>query len=221
MRYMITFFALLIASPALADDTAYFVAQRPDGMSVVVANLKSKFIQRGVLPEDATDEDYHAYILANDGTCQQFTCVLMPEDWWPPFDRRLRNAWEKLPDVAQAGNFTDMGEPMRGIGINMGKAKGIWKEQMERAAIIEAGNLDAEISKADLNGDNQAKAQAQQKRNALNGIINRNQAAIDAATTPEQLMAVWPTELEARKPKAPDMADVQSRRNDRAKGLSR
>lgn len=218
----------LLTTPALADDTVYFTATMPDGSVTVVVGAPKEQLVGKLIPVDATDEDYAAYVLDQASldkvgdewiTCKTpgVTCERMPDDWWPPFDRRLRNAWEKLPDVAQAGNFTDMGQPMRGLGINMGKAKGIWKAQMERAAIAEASVLDDEIAKADLRGDNQGKAVAQQKRNALNGIMNRNQAALDAATTPEQLMAVWPTELETRRPKAPDMTEVQSRRSDRAK----
>lgn len=205
MRHLFLLLSLLTA-PAFADETAHFVAARPDGgVTVVIAVPKSGLLS---LPAGASDEEYAQNIIAQTEACQKFGCEQMPEDWWPPFDDRLRDAWEKLPDVAEAGNFTDMGAPMRGIGINMGKAKGIWKERMGLAALIEAGKLDAEITKADLNGDNQGKAQAQQKRNALNGILNRNQAAIDAAQTPEELMAVWPTEIEARRPRPPTQAKV-------------
>jgi hypothetical protein len=221
----LVFILVLLATPALADDTAYFTYPEGDGVGVVVGVPKADLVRQRLIPAPGqdrnsnieyapTDEEYENYIRTESEQCKQFTCTKMPDDWWPPFDRRLRAAW-KQRDKDAPGNFTDMGEPMRGIEIDMVKAKGLWKAAMEQAALQEASTADSEAIAADIKGDNAAKVAAVQKRQRLNGIVP--QAAIDAAVTPEQLMALWPAELEKHKPSMPVQADVTGRRADRNK----
>lgn len=215
---------VLSAGPAWADNTGYWVAQPPDAPAIViVGNTKEKFIQRGVLPPDATDEDYYAHVTGQNEACQQYGCTRMPDDWWPPFDRRLRNAWEKLPDVARAGNFTDMGEPMRGIGVNMEKAKKIWGEKIQQAAVDELRRATVDVRVAEVQGrPPQEIAERKKRQDALYGLMETVNPQVEAAQTPEELMAVWPAEIKADlKPKEFDPAEAATIRANRKKGLLR
>lgn len=96
-----------------------------------------------------------------------------------PSDRTLRNAWKR-------------GEQGKKIGVNMVKGKEITHARRRAKREAQLAPLDKEIN---INMANQAAvAQIESQRQAIrnaNAVIQTN---IDAATTPEELLAIIATE---------------------------
>jgi len=80
------------------------------------------------------------------------------------------------------------------IGVNMSKAKDIWRDRIreERKPKLEA--LDVEFMKAVETGDSDAQASISSKKQALRDATD--DPAIALATTPEQLKQVRPAALD-------------------------
>lgn len=97
-----------------------------------------------------------------------------------PGDRSFRNAWE-----ADGAN----------VAVNMVKARSIHRDRMRalRRPLLEA--LDVEYQKADEQGDHTKKREIAARKQILRDVTANS--AIDSATTPEQLAAVWPEVLQA------------------------
>jgi len=100
-------------------------------------------------------------------------------DWTAPAERIFRDAWE--------ATGADTGV----IGINMEKAKELWREKIRQARIEPLAALDTAYMKALETGaeTTQIIAEKQALRDAP------ADAGIDAATTPEELAAVQPAGL--------------------------
>lgn len=92
-----------------------------------------------------------------------------------PADRTYRNGWK-------AGKGK--------IDFDMGKCREIHKDMMRVARVPLMKNLDVEYMRADERGDAATKAQIATKKQTLRDITD--DPAISAASTPEQLKAVWP-----------------------------
>lgn len=92
-----------------------------------------------------------------------------------PTDRTFRNAWTK------AG---------KSIATDMPKARDIWRDRMRevRAPLLAA--LDVAYLKADEEGKLAVKAGIAAQKAALRDVTQ--DAAIEAAATPEDLKTVWP-----------------------------
>lgn len=229
MRTIIFFLLMLLPLPAWAIDTVYLTVTRPldparadkperhdGGLTVIAGNSKTKLIARKALPENATDEEYIAYIIAGREECQVAVCEVMPEGWFPPFDRRLRNAW-KQRDKHTAGNFRDYGEDVKGIEIDMPKARKIWGALIEQAAVDELRRETIDVRVAEVRGNTQDIEAMKAKRDALFGIMETVNPTLEAAQTPEELMAIWPAELDpSLKPKEYPAEKVSERRAERA-----
>ena len=99
------------------------------------------------------------------------------EDQLPP--RLFRNAYEFHPE--------------KGAAINMEKARGIRRCELRTLRAPKLAALDVAYQRADEAGDKAAKAEIAAKKQALRDVTR--DAAIDFATTPEQLAAVLPEVL--------------------------
>jgi len=95
-------------------------------------------------------------------------------DYTIPTERAFREAWEKTEDNI--------------IGTNMQKAKDIWRDKIRLAREPELAKLDVEFMKALENGADTSDIVA--RKNVLRNADKL--ADIEAATTPEELMAVQP-----------------------------
>jgi len=93
-----------------------------------------------------------------------------------PTDRTFRNAWK--PDLT----------------VDMDKAKGIWKDKMREVRAPKLVALDLEFMRAIESGDEKAKGEVMEKKKVLRDVTAHPD--IDKAQTPDELKAVWPTELE-------------------------
>lgn len=96
------------------------------------------------------------------------------EDYTLPADRTFRDAWD-IPTGAV-------------IGVNMDKAKDLWRDKIREARHDEFTKLDADFMKAlETNSDTSTiVAQKQALRDAT------QHSGIDAAITPEELKLVQP-----------------------------
>lgn len=92
-----------------------------------------------------------------------------------PADRTFRNAWK------------------HDLTVDMPKARDLWRDRMRVVRASKLAELDVAYQRADEAGDNAAKASITQRKQALRDVTN--DPAIEAATTPEQLKAVWPAVL--------------------------
>ncbi len=100
-------------------------------------------------------------------------------DWTAPAERTFRDAWE--------ATGADTGV----IGINMDKAKELWREKIRQARAPEFEQLDAAFMKALETGADTAAIVAA-KQALRDAPVD---PAIDAATTPEQLKLAQPAGL--------------------------
>ncbi len=100
-------------------------------------------------------------------------------EWEVPAERTFREAWE--------ATGVDTGV----IGVNMAAARDIWRDKIRQARIEPLAALDTAFMKAQETGADttQIVADKQALRDAP------TDAAIDAATTPEELAAVQPAGL--------------------------
>lgn len=80
------------------------------------------------------------------------------------------------------------------LAVDMPKARVIWRQEMRAHRAKRWQLWDAEYLKADEAGDLARKAQLAAKRQQLRDVTAH--PGIDAATTPDELKAVWPAILE-------------------------
>jgi hypothetical protein len=228
MRTILMLLALL-ASSAMAQDgpipgdpyvdgdyQAHFVSTQPDGSVTVTIGVPKRDL--GSLPPEATREQYIEAVRQCSDTCRDDpACVLMPDDWLPPFDRRLRNAWKKAAHKEAKGNFKDVDEDVRGIEIDMPKARKIWGEKIEQAAVDQLRRENVDVRLAEVRGNTKELEAMKAKRDALFGIMETVTPSLEAAQTPEELMAIWPTELpDSTRPETPTAADKAKAMQERA-----
>lgn len=93
-----------------------------------------------------------------------------------PNDRTFRNAWR-----------TD-------LTVDMEKARDIWRDRIRAARAPLLAALDVEYQRADEAGDAAAKADVVARKQALRDATA--DPAIEVATTPDHLKAVWPAALD-------------------------
>jgi hypothetical protein len=91
-----------------------------------------------------------------------------------PKDRTFRDAWTAS-------------------GVDMAKAREIWRGKIRLARQSVFAPLDADYMKAVEAGDEARKAEVVSKKQSLRDIPQ--DPRIEAAQTPEELKAVWPEEL--------------------------
>lgn len=215
---------MLLTTPAMAQDSdpyvdgdyqVYLVSIRPDGGTTVTVGVVKREIN--ALPPEATKEEYIEFVKRSSDACSgDATCQVMPDGWVPPFDRRLRNAWRKR-DKDTAGNFNDVGEPVKGIEIDMPKARKVWGALIEQAAVDELRRETVDVRVAEVRGNTKELEAMKAKRDALFGIMETVTPALEAAQTPEELMAIWPTELpETTRPAVPTAEDKAKANAERA-----
>lgn len=102
-------------------------------------------------------------------------------DYQIPAERTFRNAWDNPPEGSDV------------IGVDMGKARDIWRDKIRAARVPEFEALDAAFMKSLETGDNVKKAEVTSKKQKLRDATA--DPAIDAATTPEELKLVQPAGL--------------------------
>lgn len=78
------------------------------------------------------------------------------------------------------------------ITVDLSKAKEIWRNKIRDARTDEFKKLDIEYMRADETGDADAKAKISARKQELRNAPTN--AAIDTATTLEELKAYWPFE---------------------------
>ena len=102
-------------------------------------------------------------------------------DYQAPADRTFRNAWDNPPEGSDV------------IGVDMGKARDIWRDKIRAARVAEFEKLDAGYMQMLEQGDTDAKAAIAAAKKALRDAPA--DPAIDAAQTPEELKLVQPAGL--------------------------
>lgn len=102
-------------------------------------------------------------------------------DYQVPADRTFRDAWSQPPEGSDV------------IGVDMGKARDIWRDKIRVARSSEFEKLDADYMRALEQGDTDAQAAIAVAKQALRDATD--DPAIDAAQTPEQLKLVQPAGL--------------------------
>lgn len=100
--------------------------------------------------------------------------------WTAPAERTFREAWEST------GADTGV------IDVNMDKAKEVWREKIRQARVEPLAALDTAFMKAQETGADTTQIVAD-KQALRDAPVD---AAIDAATTPDELKAVKPAGLE-------------------------
>lgn len=156
-----------------------------------------------LVPARANEQDTRYAVTMNDGTVtvmQVVDGVTVEEciaKWSPerkamvvsftaipfadvPRDRSLRNAWT-------------FDKTAKKFGVDMPKAKALWKEKLLRARGLAANDADKSLSDAEAVADVKGRTDAAARRQSLNGIVDTR--AIDAATTPAELKATLPPAL--------------------------
>ena len=96
-----------------------------------------------------------------------------------PADRTFRNAWRN----------NGAGKPE----VDMPAARELWRERMRAARAPKLTALDVEYQRADEAGDTTRKAGVAEHKQALRDVTT--DPHIEAATTPDELKAVWPEAL--------------------------
>jgi hypothetical protein len=128
-------------------------------------------------PEGFTDDDALKRALAKDIPADA-TNVHVVEFTDLPQDRYFRNAWS-----------TDG----KAVSVDMDKARAIHKDRLRSMRAPKLAALDVDYDKADEAGDAAAKKAVADKKQALRDVTK--DAAIAAATTPDELKAVIPEAL--------------------------
>lgn len=142
------------------------VYERPDGAIAVVHPVRNTF----PVEEDMTDEQVEQRAwdkLPADAVNPRFVA----EDEIPA-DRTFREAW-KLD-----------------LTVDMDTARAIHRDRMRAARKPRLEALDVEYQRADERGDAEGKQSVAIRKQALRDVTANS--AIDAATTPDELKAVWP-----------------------------
>lgn len=116
-----------------------------------------------------------------------------------------QRAWDKLPADAIDPRFVDPEDVptdrtfreawKSDLTVDMAKARDIWRGKMRTAREPLLAALDIEYQRADERGDAEAKADVVSRKQALRDVTD--DPAIDAAQTPDDLKAIWPTCLSA------------------------
>lgn len=164
MRYALALFLLLLSTAAYAGER--YAITMNDG-TVAVMDLVQGTAQEAV---DKWTPSQRAKVVS----------ITKVNEADLPTDRTFRNAWT-------------FDKTAKKFGVDMTKAKGLWKEKLLTLRAEKAKQADKEMSDADALGDSVGKAQAQAKKAALNNVIPT--AEIDAAQTPEELKAIMPDAL--------------------------
>ena len=102
-------------------------------------------------------------------------------DYQAPADRTFRNAWDNPPEGSDV------------IGVDMGKARDIWRDKIRAARASEFEKLDAGYMQMLEQGDTAAQAAIARAKQKLRDAPA--DPAIDAAQTPEELKLVQPAGL--------------------------
>ena len=102
-------------------------------------------------------------------------------DYQAPADRTFRNAWDNPPEGSDV------------IGVDMGKARDIWRDKIRAARVAEFEKLDAGYMQMLEQNDTAAQAAIAAAKKALRDAPA--DPAIDAAQTPDQLKQVRPAGL--------------------------
>ena len=102
-------------------------------------------------------------------------------DYTTPAERIFREAWSAPPEGSTV------------IGVDMAKAKDVWRDKIRLARKQKLLDLDAAYMKALESGDTSAQSTAATKKQALRDAPANS--AIEAATTVDQLKATWDTDL--------------------------
>lgn len=132
--------------------------------------------------------------------------VIPAKDTHPPENisdaEAEQRAWEKLPtfainprwaddsEIPPDRTFRDAWHDAGKVEIHMGKAREIHKEKMRYARVPKLAALDVEFMRALEKNDMAAAAAAATKKQALRDVTADPE--IEAAQTPEALIAVWP-----------------------------
>lgn len=95
-----------------------------------------------------------------------------------PTDRIFRNAWVKGKGA---------------VDVDMVKARDIHMERIRVARDRQLTKLDVDYARADERNDGPLKVQIAQQKQGLRDLPQT--LDLSAATTPEQLVAIWPQEL--------------------------
>lgn len=118
---------------------------------------------------------------------------------WPKEDQGAVVSWRAMPDDAIPTDRTfraawsDTSKELV-VDQDMAKCRNIWRDHMRAARAPKLAALDVEVMRAIEAGDD-TKAIADKKQ-ALRDVTKA--AEIEAATTPEELKAVWPAILADR-----------------------
>lgn len=144
------------------------------GMNIVNAAPKEQLeIKLGPL----TDEQYREHVSKRSLPIDAIDVSELPDDWAPP-DREFRDAWRHSNGV---------------VNIDMESARNIWRNKIRAARKPLLSKLDVDYMRADERGDTSAKDLIAKNKQELRDAPQ--DPAIDAAQTPEDLMAVWPRAL--------------------------
>lgn len=116
-----------------------------------------------------------------------------------------QRAWDRLPEDAGNPRFVDPADIpsdrtfreawKADFSVDMGKARGIWRDRMRAARRPLLDALDIEYQRADERGDAGAKQSVAAQKQSLRDVTA--DPAIDAALTPDDLKAIWPACLSA------------------------
>jgi hypothetical protein len=148
-------------------------------------------------------------LTARNGSVQIMQLVQRPDGSYPSVDGELAK-WPavKRDDIARADEIAADAVPSdrtfrdawtlganQTIGHDMPKARNIQRRRMREARAPLLAALDVEYQRADESGDTIRKAAVVARKQALRDVTA--DPAIEAATTPDDLRAVWPAALVA------------------------
>lgn len=128
-------------------------------------------------------------------------CVVVPSPKWSGSLEELANKmgisnYEIIPVSSVPNNRTFREAWERGSGtvsVNMEKARGLWMAKIRASRNLKLNELDVAYMRADEENNGQLKAQIAQQKLALRNLPETFD--LSSATTPEELKAIWPSEL--------------------------
>lgn len=127
-----------------------------------------------------TEGEWIARVIAKDIPADA-TDVQVVDESAIPANRAFRNAWKAGAGVVEH---------------DMGKCREIHKDNLRRHRAPKLAALDVELMRAMESGDPGKRADIAARKKGLRDVTRHPE--IDAAQTPEQLLAVWPVELGER-----------------------
>lgn len=151
----------------------------PDGGVVIVSAAPKKALERALGP--LTDEQYRAHVIERSIPEGATDVQERSDDWQPPAARTFRDAW-----VSKGGK----------IDVDMSRARDIQRNRIRAARKTAMAILDVESARAFEDQDDAARADVSLKKQLLRDAPA--DPRIDAATTPEELAAIWPDGLAPR-----------------------